>query len=47
MSHGLISFVAVVYWVVAIDQLRRGHTAGFVVWGSYGMANWGLLWLTK
>lgn len=47
MSFHLIFIVSLIYWGVAIDQLWRGSPAGFVVWASYGTANWGLMWLTR
>lgn len=47
MSAPLLLVVSFVYWGVAIDQLRRGSLANFVVWSAYGVANWGLIWTTK
>jgi len=40
MSGPLLLLVSVIYWGVAIDQWIKGSPAGFVVWASYGMANW-------
>ena len=47
MSGPLLLFVSVIYWGVAIDQWWKGSPAGALVWASYGMANWGLMWLTR
>ena len=47
MSATLLFVVSVIYWGVAIDQWWRGSPAGALVWASYGMANWGLMWMTR
>jgi len=47
MSAWLLLAVSCVYWWVAIDQWLKGSPAGFVVWASYGMANVGLIWMTR
>ena len=47
MSVTLLLVVSLIYFGVAIDQWIKGSPAGFVVWASYGMANWGLMWMTR
>ena len=47
MSATLLVIVSLIYWGVAIDQCMKGSPAGFVVWASYGAANWGLMWMTR
>lgn len=47
MSVTLLLVVSLIYFGVAIDQWWRGSPAGFVVWASYGMANLGLIWMTR
>jgi hypothetical protein len=47
MSAPLLLFVSLLYWAVAIEQWWKGSPAGFVVWASYGTANWGLMWMTR
>jgi len=47
VSALLLFIVSLIYWGVAIDQWLKGSPAGAVVWASYGMANWGLIWLTR
>lgn len=47
MSSGLLLFVSLIYWAVAIDQAMKGSWPGFVTWSAYGVANWGLMWTTK
>lgn len=47
MSGPLLFFVSLIYWVVAIDQARKGSWAGFLTWSAYGVANWGLMLTAK
>jgi hypothetical protein len=47
MSAPLVFIVAIIYFVVAIEQLWRGSPAGFLVWMSYSTANLGLMWMTR
>jgi len=47
VSAPLLFLVSLIYWAVAIDQWMKGSPAGFVVWASYGAANWGLMWMTR
>lgn len=46
MSGWLIASVGIVYGLVAIEQLIKGHYALAVVWAGYCFSQWGLLYVT-
>jgi hypothetical protein len=47
MSQPLILVVMLIYFYVAVEQLLKGNTAGFLLWGAYAVANIGLAMQTK
>lgn len=47
MSGPLILITMVIYFFVAGEQLAKGNAAGCIIWGSYGVANFGLWMLCK
>jgi len=47
MSKTLVIVVACIYGYVAFEQLCKGNKPGFIVWGSYALANMGLYWNTR
>lgn len=47
MSQPLVLIVMAIYAFVAGEQLVKGNFPGFVMWGSYSVANLGLYWMTK
>lgn len=46
MSRPLILLVMCIYGYVAVEQLARGNTPGFILWAAYAVANLGLAWQT-
>lgn len=47
MSGPLILVCMFIYFFVAAEQLAKGNLAGFIVWGSYGLANIGMWMMAK
>lgn len=47
MSGPLILLSMCIYFYVAFEQGVKGNWPGFIMWGSYGMANIGLWMMAK
>lgn len=44
MSTGLVVVVTAIYATIGVMQLFKGQSGFALMWGSYAMANVGLIW---